>query len=126
MGIDISCVADVVFVKLSGEIRQKDDLLGSLAEYLLRGHNKFVLCFQNVRSINSLGLQSLLEFSSVLENRGGGLRVCNASPEVSRAMKTSRVDQVVTMSENEDIAFVDLLTGIPIGSNRTSVSRYRN
>ena len=126
MDIDVSRIADIVLMRLSGEFFSRRDLAPVLLSYLRRGHTKFILCFTSVRAINSVGLQTLIEMNSILESKGGGIRLCNLNPQIARTMTASRIDEVVRVAKDEDTAFVDLLTSLPIGSGMSSVSKFRN
>ncbi|HEX9745680.1 MAG TPA: STAS domain-containing protein [bacterium] len=126
MDIDASIIADVVILRLRGEFKQRKDLLPVFLSYFRKGQKKFVLVFDGVTAINSVGLQTLIELHRMAETIGGGLRICNLKTDVVRALKSSRIDEVVRIVADEDMALMDLVAGLPIDSRVSSVSRYRN
>jgi len=119
-------IGDVVVLKLSGELRSREDVAAEFWSYLHKGVCKFVVNFENVRMINSVGLSAMLEFMRLAETSGGGVIFCGVNGEVANVMRVTRLDQVFTVHEDEDIALAGFLKGLPVLSSESSISRHRN
>ena len=126
MEVTTVLVGGVVVVKLSGELRSREDIASEFWTYLHRGVARFVVNFENVRMVNSVGLSALLEFKRLAEAAGGGVVLCGIDGDVANVMRVTRLDQVFTVHEDEDIALAAYIEGLPVLNSDSSISRYRN
>ena len=119
-------IGDVVVIKLSGELRSRDDIAGQFQNYLFTGRNKFIINFANVRAVNSIGLSTLLEFKHLAEAAGGSILFCALRDEVRRVMKVTRLEEIFTIYDDEDTALAGFIKGLPLIRRESAISRHRN
>ena len=119
-------IGDVVVLKLNGELRSRDDVASQFQSHLYNGKNKFILNFENVRRVNSIGLSTLLEFKHLAEAAGGSIILCLLRDEVKRIMNVTRLDEIFNIFDDEDTALVGFIKGLPLVRRESSISRYRN
>ena len=76
--------------------------------------------------INSVGLSTLMEFNRLAEASGGAIILFGLCPEVYKIFKSTRLDEIFTISEDEDLALSSLIQGLPVLDSHSTTSRYRN
>ena len=126
MEITATRIADVVVLKLNGDFKTKKYIVEIFWAHFNRGLNKFILNFEKVRAINSVGLQALIDLHRLAESAGGGIRLSGICRDVLRVLESAEVDQVLVIQDDEDLALADLLSRIPLDLRSAPVSRYRN
>ena len=119
-------VGDVVLVKLEGELTSRREVASVFWRYLHKGTSKFVVSFENVRAVNSVGLSTLLEFKRLAEASGGAIKICKMSDDLKRVFSVALLTEVFTFYDDEDLALAGFIKGLPHISADSSVSRYRN
>ncbi len=62
---------------------------------------RLLLDFLSVEHLSSLMLGKLLMLKKKIESRGGKLKLCNVGPEVGDILKTTSLDQILDIRENE-------------------------
>jgi anti-anti-sigma factor len=126
MEITASSISDVVVLKLDGELKSRNDIAGAFWEHFNRGSSKFILNFEKVAMVNSAGLQALIELQRLAETAGGGLYITGINSNIQRVFQASRMDEVLKIYKDEDMALVGLLGGLPHDVRITPMSRYQN
>lgn len=126
MEIATVIIGDVVVLKLSGELRSRDDVAIQFQSFLYTGRNKFIINFENVRAINSIGLSTLLEFKHLAEAAGGSIMLCLLRDELKRMLNVTRLDEVFTIFDDEEMALSGFIKGLPKITRESAISRYRN
>jgi len=126
MEIESSIVGDVVVLRLNGSLRSREDVRSEFRAHLYRGSNKFILNFDNVKSINSIGLSALLEFKYEVEKSNGQLSLCMVRDIVKKLMDVTSVYEAFDIYEDEETALTGFIKGLPLISTNSSVSRHRN
>jgi anti-anti-sigma factor len=126
MEIQSTRVGDIIVLKPRGEFKSRGKLAATLWSFLHRGHNKFIINFEAVRSINSVGLRVLLEFQRLAESAGGSLGLCCVSDALLKVFEAARMRDALSFHADEDAALLGMLGGLPVSSHESSISRYRN
>jgi stage II sporulation protein AA (anti-sigma F factor antagonist) len=126
MEVISSTIGDVVVLKLYGSLRSRDDIAAEFRRLLRAGKTKFILNFENVRSVNSIGLSTILEFKHLAEAVGGKIMLCGIHEEVKKVFNVTRMAEIFSMVDDEDIALAGFIKGLPLISSDSSVSRHRN
>ena len=62
---------------------------------------KLLLNFAGVAYLSSLMLGKLLMLKKKVESQGGNLKLCDVGPEVQEIFKTTNLDQLLDVRENE-------------------------
>ena len=126
MEIDISRIGDVVVLRMAGEFRTRSDIAAVFWAHLQNSVSRFVLNFDKVRTINSIGFQTLLELQRLAEASGGGVRICGLSDELRKTFRTTQMEEVFSIMQDEESALVDFLGILPVKGSSTSSGRYVN
>ena len=126
MTVETNQVGDVIVMKLSGELNGRGELAPLFWAYLHRGNYKFILNCERLRAINSVGLSMLLEFKRLAEASGGAMVLHGLAVDVRQLLKTTRLDEVFTISDDEEVALSALIPGLPVINAGSTMSRYRN
>jgi anti-sigma B factor antagonist len=119
-------IGDVVVIKLNGDLRSRDDITGQFQSYLYTGKSKFIINFANVRSVNSIGLSTLLEFKHLAESAGGSIILCMLKDEVKRVLNVTRLDEIFSIFDDEDTALAGFIKGLPLMKRESAISRHLN
>lgn len=126
MEVNSVLVGDVVLCKPEGELTSRSELASVLWNHLHKGRNKFIINFEKVRAINSVGLSTLLEFKRLAEASGGEIKICGMCDNISRVFKASQLSEVFANYDDEELALAGFIKGLPLVRAESSVSRYRN
>jgi len=62
---------------------------------------RLLLDFLSVEHLSSLMLGKLLMLKKRIESKGGKLAVCNAGPEILDILKTTNLDRILEVRDNE-------------------------
>jgi anti-sigma B factor antagonist len=62
---------------------------------------KLLLNFAGVEYLSSLMLGKLVMLKKKIESQGGKLKLCDIGPEIGEVFKTTSLDQVLDIRENE-------------------------
>ena len=62
---------------------------------------KLLLDFLSVEHLSSLMLGKLLMLKKKIESRGGKLKLCNVGPEIGEILKSTNLDRILDIRENE-------------------------
>ncbi len=126
MEIETTLVGDVIVLELRGDLTSRKILAAAFWSQLHKGKSKFILNFEKVRAINSVGMSVLLEFKRLAEATGGALILCRVSVEIYNVLSATQLEEVFNIFDDEDLALTGLIKGLPLLSTDSSVSRYRN
>lgn len=126
MEVNSNTVGDVVVFKLVGELTNRNELATHFWSHLHKGNSKFVINCTQLRLINSAGLSALIEFNRLAEASGGAIVLFGMSAEVLKMFKSTRLDEIFTISDDEELALSSLIQGLPVLDSNSTVSRYRN
>lgn len=126
MDVTATSIADVVVLKLAGEFKTRTDIADVFWANFNRGTSKFILNFEKVSAVNSVGLQTLIELHRLTENAGGGLRITRINELIARVFKASNMDKILKLYDDEDLALVSLMGGLPVDTDITPISRYQH
>jgi anti-anti-sigma factor len=126
MEVASSLIGDVVLLKPQGELTSRGKVAGAFWSYLHRGTSKFVVSFENVRAINSVGLSTLLEFKRLAEASGGQIKLCRVSENLKKVFRVAQLSEVFSFYDDEDVALAGFIKGLPLMSADSSISRHRN
>jgi anti-sigma B factor antagonist len=126
MDIMSMVVGDVVLIRLNGDLKSRDDISPEFQRQMFDGRNKFVIDFQNARSINSIGLSSLLECKHLAEKSGGSVMLCRLNDDVKRVFQVTRLNEIFDIFDDEDTALAGFIKGLPLIRRESAISRHRN
>jgi anti-anti-sigma factor len=110
MNYAVRQIGDVTVLDLSGRISPGESLADRLVlqdlvrEQVNTGHNKILLNLREVTYINSSGIAGLLASLKAVRERGGELRICNASSRVGHVLRTTHLDSVFAFDKDEPAA----------------------
>jgi len=126
MDVEATKISDVVVFKLSGEFTARSELAAHFWTFLHKGNCKYLLNCSKLRMINTVGLNTIIEFNRLAEASGGAIVLYGLAPEVLKMFKSIRLDEIFTIFEDEDLALSTLIQGLPVLDSNSTVSRYRN
>ncbi len=63
--------------------------------------HKLLLDFLSVEHLSSLMLGKLLMLKKKVESRGGKLKLCNVGPEIHDVLKSTNLDRILDIRDNE-------------------------
>jgi anti-anti-sigma factor len=124
--VGFTVVGDVVVLKPDGELKSRGGLARIIWSHLHKGRNKFIVNFENVRSVNSVGLNALVEFKRLAEASGGSLTLCKVHADLLKVFHATNMFEVFSIVDDEDMALAGTVKGLPHLSAASSISRYRN
>lgn len=126
MDIRIERVADVVILRLRGDLKSRSDISPLFATLLETGNTKFVLSFAGVTKVETAGFTALLEVQDMIESAGGFMRLCSLDEALRKLFKAYGVDHTFSIMRDEKSA-LDGLVGIkPVNCADVCYSRYLN
>ena len=126
MEIVSSVVGDVALLKPEGELTSRAKAAAAFWYHLHKGIKKFVISFENVRTINSVGLSLLLEFKRFAEASGGEVKLCRVKQPIRNVFEMAQLGEVFAFYEDEDVALAGFIKGLPLVRTESSISRHRN
>lgn len=98
----------IKIIQLSGELidrNQAAELIAEIETDINEGNCKFLLNLQELKYVNSSGLNILINILTKARKAGGDLAICNVSTKVAQLMKITKLDSIFNVSENEENAF---------------------
>ena len=98
-------------ILLIGDLIDKNQSVAMLSEIeadIARGEAKFLLNLQNLKYVNSSGLNVLINILTKARKAGGDLAICNVNSKISQLMAITKLDSVFNASPNEEVAFSKL------------------
>lgn len=101
----------IITYKLSGDLIEKTQaqpLLDHVDEALTEEQKKFVVNMENVRYLNSSGLNALIAVLTKARKSGGEVVICNVSPKVKELLIITRLNTVFTVTDSENEALQKL------------------
>ena len=113
-------VGEVTVLDLSGRISLGEALAfdaGSVLslhdlvhDFVTKGSAKILLNLRDVTYIDSSGLGELVSCSTTVQNRGGQMRLCNATERVEDLLRITHMDSVLRL-DREEAAALQALSG---------------
>lgn len=103
--------ADVKVIQLSGELidrNQADKLLSEVDANIAAGEIKFLLNLQDLKYVNSSGLNVLINILTKARKAGGDLAICNVNSKIGLLMKITKLDSIFNVSTDEAGAYSKL------------------
>lgn len=98
---------NVNIIQLSGELIDRNQavpLLSEIETAVKNGENKFLLNLQELKYVNSSGLNVLINILTKSRQGQGDLAVCNVSPKVAQLMAITKLDSIFNVCESETAA----------------------
>ncbi len=97
---------DVLVVEASGKLdtTSADFLLDCIQGFIEHGEKKFVIDFEDMDFISSVGLATLVRANSRLKNEGGQIAIANASGVVAEALRIVHFDRLFHLFGSVDEA----------------------
>lgn len=95
-------------IQLSGELIDRNQAVLLLAEIeadIANGENKFLLNLQDLKYVNSSGLNVLINVLTKARKAGGDLAICNVNSKISQLMTITKLDTIFNVSTDEESAF---------------------
>ena len=126
MDVTATGIADVVVLKLEGDFKARTDIADVFWAHFNQGTSKFILNFEKVTAVNSVGLQVLIELHRIAENAGGGIRITGINETIVRVFEVSEMDKILKLYKDEDLALVSLMDGLPVDTRISPISRYQH
>ncbi len=102
---------NIIIIQLSGELIDRNQAVALLEEIeaaISSGANKFLLNLQELKYVNSSGLNVLINILTKARKAGGDLAVCNVNSKISQLMSITKLDTIFNVSADEAIAFTKL------------------
>jgi len=95
----------VLLIEVSGSLTALDHrLIDTIAGYLEAGHRNFVLRMSGVTNIDSAGLGQLISVYKLINDGHGTMRVLSPSQRVRERLRTTRLDTVFEILDDEAAA----------------------
>jgi anti-sigma B factor antagonist len=98
-------VGDVVVLSINGDIAMNGEGANLLAErvreVLQAGHNRLILDLGHVRYVDSAGLGELVHALSVVQNRGGAMKLLNVTRRLGDLLVLTRLWTVFDRFDRE-------------------------
>jgi anti-anti-sigma factor len=126
MEIDTRRIADVVIMRLSGELRARAEVSYAFQRFVQDGHSKFILDLSRITTIDSVGFTALLEIQQLAEKSGGSIRICGLCDHTRKLFKAYGVDHIFSIMKDEQSALVGLMGAVPVNCGEVCHSRYLN
>ncbi|MEO8148036.1 MAG: STAS domain-containing protein [Bacteroidia bacterium] len=98
---------DYTLIALKGsliETHQADELMHEIEDLLLLEKNKFVIDLNALEFINQTGIEILYKLLAIARKNGGELTLYNLSEELKKKPEGKKIQEVLTVSENEFLA----------------------
>lgn len=95
-------------VQLSGELIDRNQATGLISEIeadIAKEQSLFLLNLEELKYVNSSGLNVLINILTKARKAGGDLAICNVSPKVAQLMKITKLDSIFNVSPDEKAAF---------------------
>ncbi len=102
---------NIKVIQLSGELidrNQADKLLSEIDGNIAGGEIKFLLNLQDLKYVNSSGLNVLINILTKARKAGGDLAICNVNSKISQLMKITKLDTIFNVSVDEAGAYSKL------------------
>ena len=93
--------------QLYGELidrNQATELLAEIDANIRNGENKIVLNLQNLKYINSSGLNVLINILTKARKEGGDVAICCVNKKINELLVITKLDSIFNVSENEEKA----------------------
>lgn len=98
-------------IQLSGELIDRNQAVLLLAEIeadIANGSTKFLLNLEDLKYVNSSGLNVLINILTKARKAGGDLAICNVNTKISQLMSITKLDTIFNVSPDEASAFAKL------------------
>jgi anti-sigma B factor antagonist len=109
--IEERVVGRVAVLRLHGHMTLAGDeraLLSTVRDMLLSGRRQFVLSFEHVPFVDSVGLGEIVRAYSTVLRAGGSLRLCAVSPRIQSVLDATQLSRVLTTHATEQDAIASL------------------
>ncbi len=93
--------------QLFGELidrNQATELLAEIDTSIRNGENKLVLNLQNLKYINSSGLNVLINILTKARKEGGDVAICCVNKKINELLVITKLDSIFNVSDNEEKA----------------------
>ncbi len=93
--------------RLSGELidrNQATELLAEIDAKIRNSENKILLNLQDLRYINSSGLNVLINILTKARKEGGDVAICCINKKIAELLVITKLDSIFNVSENEEKA----------------------
>lgn len=93
--------------QLYGELidrNQATELLAEIDANIRNGENKIVLNLENLKYINSSGLNVLINILTKARKEGGDVAICCVNKKINELLVITKLDSIFNVSENEEMA----------------------
>jgi len=93
--------------QLFGELidrNQATELLAEIDANIRSGENKILLNLQNLRYINSSGLNVLINILTKARKEGGDVAICCVNNKIKELLVITKLDSIFNVSDNEEMA----------------------
>lgn len=108
MDIKIRELNDIVIIDIGGDIRQYEikgvSLYQHVRDQLYDGKRNFIINFDKVNFIDSLGVGDLLSSYVSTNNLEGKIKLLKVSPKIHLIFKVTLMDRLFEFFEDEDAA----------------------
>ena len=108
MDIKIRELNDIVIIDIGGDIRQYEvkgvSLYQQVRDLLYDGKKSFIINFDKVDFIDSLGVGDLLSSYVSTNNLGGKIKLLKVAPKIHQIFKVTLMDRLFEFFEDEDAA----------------------
>ncbi|MBI2150812.1 MAG: STAS domain-containing protein [Acidobacteria bacterium] len=105
LSIEIRCIEHAVLLDLSGRVSVLEQDLRRIAwELIERGERNFVISLANVSYLDNSGLGQLCWIYTVLQNRGGDMKLLKPTTRIKRLLNITKLDTVFQSFESESDA----------------------
>lgn len=92
---------------LSGELidrNQASALLAEIDDSISKGENKILLNLQELKYINSSGLNVLINILTKARKVGGEVAICCVNKKITELLVITKLDSIFNVKENEEKA----------------------
>ena len=102
---------NVNLFRLFGELvdrTQAKDLIADIDALISKGENKVVLNFENLKYINSSGLNILINILTKVRKASGDVAICCVNKKIDELLVITKLDDIFNVDENEEQAIEKL------------------
>ncbi len=110
-GYDLTTKNNINIVTLKGELidkNQANDLLIEIEKNIANKHNKFVLNLEELKYLNSSGLNVLINILTKSRKGDGDVAVCCANKKIEELMVITKLNSVFNMCDTTEKAITIL------------------
>ncbi len=108
-GYKLSKQKDICTFSLSGELIDKNQSAALMTEVqteIDNGKNLIILNLQELKYINSSGLNEIIKILTKARKAGGDVAICSVNSKISELLVITKLDSIFNICETEEKAII--------------------